>query len=135
MAEASGTTFLDPDDGALMLDTDGSVRLADGVSDDCCCGECPEGCFECGDCCFGSSDYLEIEALPRVVVEWLVCDYSDASCTTLVASRSYRTVVEPAAFYYGVQAGDSWLWNVAPWGPIAEHVSDPPDCEYEPNPR
>jgi hypothetical protein len=45
MAEASGTTFLDPDDGAKMLDTDGSVRLADGVSDACCCGGddvCPD---------------------------------------------------------------------------------------------
>jgi hypothetical protein len=39
MPLADGTPLI-ASDGALMLDTDGSVRLADGVSDACCCG-CP----------------------------------------------------------------------------------------------
>jgi hypothetical protein len=44
MPLADGTPLI-ASDGALMLDTDGSVRLADGVSDDCCCGGddvCPD---------------------------------------------------------------------------------------------
>jgi hypothetical protein len=86
MPLADGTPLI-ASDGSLMLDTDGSVRLADGESDDCCCGggDCPEGCEECGECCFSPTSKL------RVTVEWLICEFTDAECSEVDFVNCYKT--------------------------------------------
>jgi hypothetical protein len=127
MAEASGTTFLDPDDGALMLDADGSVRLADGVSDDCCCGGCPEGCTECGECCFANSSKL------RITIEWLICLFTDPGCTSIDATVCYKaTNVVLGNFYVGVAYG--YPANLPNWSGTSKFLIlvnwSPASCEY-----
>jgi hypothetical protein len=103
MAEASGTTFLDPDDGSLMLDTDGSVRLADGVSDDCCCGG---DCCECGDCYFPCLP--GDEPTVTVSVAATLCRFEDAECTDLYDKSTHAgTGVLSFSGYYG----DYMLWE------------------------
>jgi hypothetical protein len=107
MAEASGTTFLDPDDGSLMLDTDGSVRLADGVSDDCCCG--------CGDDCTCDPD-----AIPSsLTIDLTNLDLS--GCPTSCSPDDSSSVTMPLQIncYYFFQPRQPpayvlpyhWCWN------------------------
>jgi hypothetical protein len=112
-----------------MLDTDGSVRLADGVSDDCCCG-CPEGCHACGDCCF-DEDVMTV----RLTVEFVNCWYNEPCDGGMWRKYNFKLSQLMSYWQYNDPESGEVVWYGG--GPLTEpcimdgtREDSPESCEY-----